>query len=630
MSGIFGILHLDGSPALDSELTTMRSAMQDWGPDGGSVWHDESAGLGSLVSLDTPEAVHERSPHRSERGFIFTVEARLDSRPELCAELGISPAESASLADGDLCLRAYEKWGATSPLHLLGDWSFAAWHPADRLLFIARDPFGPTSVYYFQDAHRFAFASSRKALFPLGVPRRLDEFFLACILVSWTAQHGESSIDLDVRRLPPAHTLTLRDGRPRLDQYWRLEDTRTVRLRSTSDYVEGLLSVYDRAIRDRLRASGPMAASLSGGLDSGSTTVLAARALREQGGRLRAYASVPAHDTSHADTQRTFGDELPLARATAEAAGNVDLVPVAAGSVSPIQAIRESLAIHDEPAHAAANMYWIGQLLRTAARDGMRALLSGQGGNATVSWSGVDHAGMLRIALKRGYWKQASEIMVYPHLPLGAIRLFRRIRHRRGLDWTGTAINTDFARRIDLASIYIAHSGDVTKAEEWYPARRRRLAIIRPGASYFGSIWSENSAAYGVDIRDATYDRRVMEFTFSIPESEFRDASGMDRRILRLAMQGLLPDEVRLNRRRGMQAADIGYRLLASAPEVEDVFSELDRSEAVHAYLDLERMRRAWQLLRQGVDHVSTHDAVTVLTRGLMAGLHLVARESLA
>ena len=48
-----------------------------------------------------------------------------------------------------------------------------------------------------------------------------------------------------------------------------------------------------------------------------------------------------------------------------------------------------------------------------------------------------------------------------------------------------------------------------------------------------------------------------------------------------------------------------------------------------HRYLDLERMRRAWQLLQRGVDTISTHDAVTILTRGLMAGLHLAAREAL-
>jgi asparagine synthase (glutamine-hydrolysing) len=627
MSGIFGIVHLDGSPVLESELSAMRSAMQEWGPDAGAIWNDGPAGLGSLISFDTPEAVHESSPLRSEQGFVLTAEARLDNRDELCTDLAIPASERGSLADGHLVLHAYEKWGAATPSHLLGDWSFAAWHPAGRRLFLARDHFGATGLFYFQDSRRFAFSSSRNALFALGAPRRLNEFFLACILVSWTAQHGSATIDLDVHRLPPAHTLTLLDRRPRVDQYWRLEDTPTLRLRSSSDYVEGMLAVYDRAVRDRLRAAGPVAVSLSGGLDSGSTAVLAARTLQERGGRLRAYTSVPAHGISHADTQSTFGDEYPLARATAGAAGNIDLVPVAAESVTPIQAIRDSLAVHGEPAHAAANMYWIGQLLRTAAGDGVRALLSAQGGNATVSWSGVDQAGLFRTVLKRRHWKLAAEIMIYPHLPLEAIRLFRAVRHRRGLDWTRTSINTDFARRIDLSRLYIAHSGDATKSEEWYPARRRRFAIIRPGASYFGSVWSENSAAYGVDIRDATYDRRVMEFTLSIPEREFRDSSGMDRRMLRLAMQGLLPDEVRLNRRRGMQAADLGYRLLASAAEVESTFAELDRSELAHRYLDLQRMRGVWQLLQRGVDYISTHDAVTILTRGLMAGLHLAARE---
>ena len=67
----------------------------------------------------------------------------------------------------------------------------------------------------------------------------------------------------------------------RVWRYWRLEDTPELRLTSREEYVEGFLEVYDRAVRDRLRSHRPVGVTLSGGLDSGSVTALAARALGE-------------------------------------------------------------------------------------------------------------------------------------------------------------------------------------------------------------------------------------------------------------------------------------------------------------------------------------------------------------
>ena len=157
-----------------------------------------------------------------------------------------------------------------------------------------------------------------------------------------------------------------------------------------------------------------------------------------------------------------------------------------------------------------------------------------------------------------------------------------------------------------------------------------RYALIRPGASFLGSIWSENSAAHRLEVRDATFDKRVMEFAISIPDREFRSPDGISRWVLRAAMQGLLPDEVRLNRRLGMQAADVGDRLVASAAEVERTLDQLEASPLPGRYLDLARMRRVWDTLKQGVGPDTTHSAVTILTRGIMAGLHLIDRERMS
>ena len=97
--------------------------------------------------------------------------------------------------------------------------------------------------------------------------------------------------------------------------------------------------------------------------------------------------------------------------------------------------------------------------------------------------------------------------------------------------------------------------------------------------------------------------------------------------MMRAAMAGLLPDEVRLNRKRGRQSADLAGRLRASADEVEAALAAVDTAPA-NAYVDVAKMRRAWADVQREATALTTHRAGTILLRGLMAGLFL-NRESM-
>jgi Asparagine synthase (glutamine-hydrolyzing) len=109
------------------------------------------------------------------------------------------------------------------------------------------------------------------------------------------------------------------------------------------------------AVRCRLRSEKDIAVSLSGGLDSGAVAATAAELLKRENRRLTAFTSVPRWNPDKYIGQR-LGNEFPLARAVAKQAGNIDLYPVAADSVTPIQAIRRMLQIMCEPGT------WRGQL----------------------------------------------------------------------------------------------------------------------------------------------------------------------------------------------------------------------------------------------------------------------------
>lgn len=619
MSGIFGLIHDAGEAASLARLQKMQSAMAHWGPDGGGLWRDDHCALGQRLLYNTPEAVHERLPRWvPEARLAITAEARIDNRDELCDHFAIPRAERPTTPDSDLILRAYLKWGEASPEHLLGDWSFAIWHPDARKLFLARDHHGNTSLCYWRQGEQFAFASAPQALHAIGAPRRLNELYLAQVLISWPAYHGPQTIDLDIQRLPPAHALTLTPQGTCIWRYWRLEDTPELRLPRREDYVQGFLEVYDEAVRCRLRSYRPVGVTLSGGLDSGSVTALAARELARQGQRLTAFTAVPRYDTTRTVGPKRFGDETEYAAATAAFCGNVDHVLLDSAQVTPMTGIHRTLAIMPEPAHAASNYFWITDLLEQARAAGLGTLLTGQGGNATVSWTGAPELRSRLAAFRQGGWKAG----IRHNLPLSLLRPLMRLR-APGQDWSGAAIHPDFARRMALSARRLAAIGqDVTLQDSWRGPRDKRYAIIQPGARRVGDLWAQRGAAAGLEVRDPTLDQRVMAYTLAVPDAVFDAEDGMDRWLMRQTMTGWLPDAVRLNARRGRQSADLAGRLLASAAEVEAALAVVESSPA-NDYLEVAKMRRAWADVQQDVTALSTHRAGAILLRGLMAGLFL-------
>jgi asparagine synthase (glutamine-hydrolysing) len=615
LSAIFGIVNRDGSPVAVEAMDWLRIETASWGRDGGSVICDGMAGMGLALSRNIPGDHPDCFPLRDSAGFIFTAAGRVDNRTDVEKDLGLGPGSSRLLGDVALIHRAWLTWGDSFPGRIYGDWAFAAWDPRARKLFLARDHSGNTALYYRVTSRFFAFSSSRRALLKLSPePVEMDELYLAQILVSWFGYGGEQTIHKQVKRLPPAHLLTVTPDRVEARQYWRLEDTPELLLPRRSDYVSGFLDVFDRAVRDRLRSNGQVGAMLSGGLDSSSVAVTAARYLGEEGQRLSAFTSVPAFGTD-AYTGRWFGDEFPFAHACANAAGNIDLEAVNAAGLSPIDSIRRALEISLEPKHSAGNMFWLLELRRIAAERGCRTLLTGYVGNAGISWTGDMFSHPLGVRVRQLGWRRWLRASVRRRLPQKMLTAVPGSSENRR--WRETAIHPDFARRLDLTARYL--EDPATRSPR--PPLAERCYLLKPGRSFMGAAQAEMGAAAGLDIRDPTADARLLAFCFSVPDRIFIDPeTGLDRWLIREAMKGRLPESIRMNRRRGRQAGDIVPRLRQAAGDVESALAEIEGGPA-REYVSVPAMRSAWNKVRTEDSPAAFSVAISVLTRGVMAGL---------
>jgi asparagine synthase (glutamine-hydrolysing) len=632
MSGIYGIYQYDGVPVPCQWLERMKTAMAYYGPHGGGYKVEGAVGMGHLLLEVNPEDAFEKQPVSGARGLVVSA-ARLDNRAALLETFNISATDALQLSDGHLVSLAFDRWGEELCAHLQGDWAMAAWDARNRRLMLARDACGNVTLYYYEGKGFIAFASSLKALLVIpGVVKEPDRLRLAQVLVSW--QHNaELTAYKGFRRLVWAHAMSAGpDGQTHTWRHWSPEGRDMLTYRRDEEYAEAFVEHYTRAVQSCLRTQKPVAATLSGGRDSGSVVVLAAQLLASQNRGLTAYTSVPCLPPDGAGEQR-LGNEWEMAHATAVMAGaNVQHLPIDAANYGVIQGIEYLLDVHDGPSHAAGNQYWLHAIAEAASRNGAGVMLTGQMGNATVSWTGN---GSALLALLQGYpatalrlflhgepnpWLTLKRQVLKPLLTPG-LRAFRRFKTRRSRPWQEySALNIHMASELDLDGRMRTAGFDPTFT--FSPLEDYRHRFFWPSWSIGTGIWSEMGARHSFSYLDPTCNQSIVEFFLRVPDDQFRHG-GQSSFLMKRAFRNRLPVQVLNGQRKGLQGADLGHRILRELPAFRECLNSLDALPEAQAILDMPLLRRCLEDLVAKVDPDTTMRAGVILLRGLGVGLFL-------
>lgn len=628
MSSIFGLVHTHTAITPD-DLGKMQASMAYWGANHQGVWWEKNIGLGCLVHHNTPESVFEVLPRVTSQGTIITATARLDNRPALCELLKITPADQAITPDSELIYQAYLKWGTACVHRLVGYWAVAIWHPDSETLWIARDATGHGGLYYTHQNGLFAFASSLKGLLALPqVSRQPNLLEVAHVLTSWPSDGNQTCYE-NLYHLRPGHTLTLSPQGLELAQYWDVRDVQPIQLPSSEAYLDAFLEVYTQAVTNQLRSLKPVGATMSGGLDSGSVCALAAKEFQKKEEDLTVFTHVPLYDTRSFINPRRFGDESPYVEANRAFIGNLDVHYLKSATASPIAAIRQKLSINDQPSHAAGNFFWMLDLLQTVQTLGFGTLLTGQGGNGTISWGGLPVSWRTHLRERNWdvLWRKVLQASTSPQQTL------QRLRSR--LPPPKTAPKSDTPAWYDYSAINLAWANSIHLDEQMAAAGHdptfqftdlitERQALLRHTICKANTLWQEMGAAFRVEVRDPTLDKRVLEFCLGIPPAEYR-YRGINRALIRRGFAGLLPEQVRLNQTKGLQAADLALRVRDHQTEIAAALTEIATHPLVEQMLDIPRMRQTLAATNQPITSDITSGCGTILLRGLGCGLFLAS-----
>ena len=282
MCGIAGIFHRDGRPAAPVRLKAMMDAVAHRGPDaeGQVVYGAIALGHRRLSIIDLSPL--GRQPMVSKDGrYSLVYNGEIYNFQELRAELTAHGCQFVSRTDSEVLLEAFAKWGTDAILRLNGMFAFAIWDRATETLTLARDRFGIKPAYYAESGRTFLFASEIKGILAHGaLTGAMDVAGLAEYL-TFQNFFTDRTLFRGVKLLPPGCYMQIRAGFDEAEpvRYWDYHFQEPARRASDEDYVDELDHLFRQSVSRQLISDVEIGSYLSGGMDSGSLTALAAKQL---------------------------------------------------------------------------------------------------------------------------------------------------------------------------------------------------------------------------------------------------------------------------------------------------------------------------------------------------------------
>jgi asparagine synthase (glutamine-hydrolysing) len=257
----------------------MTDAVRHRGPDGEGYYTDGFVGLGHrrLAIIDPSPAGHQ--PMITEDGSLsITYNGEVYNFRELRAELEALGYRFHSNTDTEVVLNALHAWGVDAIKRFNGMFAFAVWDKRTQTLTIARDRYGIRPLYYYQKGETLLFGSEIKSF--LRHPDFRVEIDFEALYEYFTFQNifTDKTLFRGVNLLPPGHIFQVTLGNQKIStkEYWDFDFMEMEKPPPFDATVEELDRLFCQAVQRQLVSDVEIGSYLSGGIDSGAITALAA------------------------------------------------------------------------------------------------------------------------------------------------------------------------------------------------------------------------------------------------------------------------------------------------------------------------------------------------------------------
>jgi asparagine synthase (glutamine-hydrolysing) len=570
MCGIAGLFNY--ASAIKDELAAvcrMRDAMAHRGPDACGLYRspDQRVFLAHrrLSIVDLSDA--GRQPMSNEDGAVWiTFNGEIYNHATHREPLLSKGHRFHSHCDTEAILHLYEELGAACVTRLDGMFAFAIWDQSARHLFLARDRLGKKPLYYTDVGGRLLFASEIKALLEHPDVRRDLDLEAMNYFLTFSNTPAPSTLFRNIRKLPAAHLMLCDSkGNTRTERYWSpLDGSGWKRGVDENESVESVRELLTRAVSKRLMSDVPLGAFLSGGIDSSANVALMSRLVSEP---LRTFS---IGFEGFGETEN-FHD-LPYARQVAREFGcNHQEVTVTA---KDCQEILPELVFHqDEPIGdpACLPMYFVS---RAARENGVTVVLVGEGSDEVFGgYEDLAH----HIHSHNTKWRWIRQLPAPARHALfgvgraagmkdGRLDVLRRAAYGEpfylGLDVVFFDTEKERLFRPGAKAKMGPGAGSIVSAYYKEISERRPQADFLQQMSYVELCnrlpelllmrVDKFAMAHSLEARAPFLDHELVSYVLGLPQ-ELKISQNQTKRVLKRALDGILPTEVISRRKQGFR-----------------------------------------------------------------------------
>jgi asparagine synthetase B (glutamine-hydrolysing) len=329
--------------------------------------------------------------HDPQAGSVLAIDGRIDG-VRICGT---------QIDGAKEVLRAYQAWGESCPVHILGDFAFAIWDHTQQRLFVARDTGGVRPLFFAvlpDGSFRFA-TNAPQILDHSDVPRTIDQAGLVDFLISRSALLSGRTPWNSVQRLQPGQALTFDRAGLHVSRYWSVHETPAERFAKPADAVAACSAALQAAIRDRVQGPRRAGISLSGGWDSGAVFAIWQWMRAGDPSLAEPWFYTYYGDSAEADERAAVGDLLRCWPASGEF--------VHLDASCGLDGLEQHCAQLGMP-EPASGWRWVAQCAAAARNAGVSSMLAGEAGNEVFQSSILRPADLLRSGRIREAYRQAQ------------------------------------------------------------------------------------------------------------------------------------------------------------------------------------------------------------------------------
>ena len=577
MCGICGKLNFELDRKVDAGLLRrMTDAIAHRGPDGQGEYFSGPVGLGhrrlSIIDLNTGD-----QPMSNEDGTVWVVyNGEIYNFEELRADLVARGHRFKSTTDTEVIVHLYEELGDACVAKFRGMFAFALWDDRNKRLLIARDRVGIKPLYFAHTSRSLVFGSELESILEdPDVVRRVDAEAIDRFLTYYYVP-GDRTLFQGIRKLPPAHYLTVERGIVRTHEYWDLPTEPASTARSYDDAKAELEGLLSQTVADHLISDVPVGVLLSGGVDS---TGVLSHAVK--------HSDQPLHTFTMGFEGQGFADERPYARLGADAFGTehheISMAASDFRDFLPRYVWRMEEPVCEPPAIA---LYFVSRLARNT---GVKVVLSGEGGDEAFGGYQT-YRNLLLLERQEGVWQPRPA----RSLARNACAERRGGTPVRSLCRHGVATPADYyfsrtaspftgfnRRKPELYSDSFLRRVDGAPSAE---PTRQLFERIPHGSNLQQMLYVDSKSwlpddllikadkmtmATSVELRVPLLDFRVLEFAGSLPDS-FKVSGWRLKRILKDVLSGSVPSAILERKKTGFPVPYASWMRLALREYVHD------------------------------------------------------------